>query len=114
MPRSRSRLCKSAEPVCIDAAQRSQSRLDRSSPWGEGPSLIGTALYGAVRRVVWDPGANYSRGPDWLNYFRLAPYPGSWRTCRTAVMRIISGNMRKRKWIGNLFKLLRRRPVRSK
>ena len=27
------------------------------------PKLIGTALYGAVRRVVWDPGANYSRDP---------------------------------------------------
>ena len=30
----------------------------------ESPCLIGTALYGAVRRVVWDPGANHSRGPD--------------------------------------------------
>ena len=29
----------------------------------ESPCLIGTALYGAVRRVVWDPGANHSRGP---------------------------------------------------
>ena len=48
---------------------RSQSRLDRSSPWGKGPSLIGTALYGAVRRVVWDPGANYSRGPDCASCF---------------------------------------------
>lgn len=26
--------------------------------------LIGTALYGAVRRVVWDSGTNHSRGPD--------------------------------------------------
>ena len=43
---------------------RSQSRLDRSSLRGKGLKLIGTALYGAVRRVVWDPGANYSRGPD--------------------------------------------------
>ena len=41
-----------------------ESRLDRSSLRGKGPKLIGTALYGAVRRVVWDPGANYSRGPD--------------------------------------------------
>ena len=49
----------------MDGAQRSQSRLDRSSLRGKGPKLIGTALYGAVRRVVWDPGANYSRGPDW-------------------------------------------------
>jgi hypothetical protein len=29
-------------------------------------SLIGTALYGAVCRVVWDRGANHSPGPDWL------------------------------------------------
>jgi hypothetical protein len=68
----------------MDAAQRSQSRLDRSSLRAKGPSLIGTALYNAtgavaplnpakpdrmdgvkaVRRVVWDPGVNYSRGPD--------------------------------------------------
>lgn len=41
-----------------------ESRLDRSSLRAESPSLIGTALYGAVRRVVWDPGANHSRGPD--------------------------------------------------
>ena len=26
---------------------------------------IGTARYGPVRRVVWGPGANYSRLPDW-------------------------------------------------
>jgi hypothetical protein len=50
----------------MDGAQRSQSRLDRSSLRAESPRLIGTALYGAVRRVVWDPGANYSRGPDSL------------------------------------------------
>ena len=43
---------------------RSQSRPDRSSPRTKGLKLIGTALYGALRRVVWDPGANYSRGPD--------------------------------------------------
>jgi hypothetical protein len=46
-----------------------ESRLDRSSPWGKGPSLIGTALYGAVRRVVWDPGANYSGDPIVLSSF---------------------------------------------
>ena len=23
------------------------------------------ALFGAIRRVVWDPEANYFRGPDW-------------------------------------------------
>ena len=28
------------------------------------PCLVGTALYGAVRRVVWDRGVNYSPGPD--------------------------------------------------
>jgi hypothetical protein len=30
----------------------------------ENRELIGAALYGAVRRVVWDPGANYSQGSD--------------------------------------------------
>jgi hypothetical protein len=30
----------------------------------ESPRLIGTALYGALRRVVWDRGANHSPGPD--------------------------------------------------
>ena len=29
--------------------------MDRASLRVESPSLIGTALYGAVRRVVWDP-----------------------------------------------------------
>ena len=38
--------------------------MDRSSLRGKGLKLIGTALYGALRRVVWDPRANYSRGPD--------------------------------------------------
>ena len=57
-------LGKTAKPLGLDAAKRSQSRLDRSSLRAAGPCLIGTALYGAVRRVVWDPGANYSRGPD--------------------------------------------------
>ena len=72
---------------------RSQSRPDRSSLRGKGLKLIGTALYNApdavassknceatphgrrngvkaVRRVVWDPGANYSRGPDSALFFR--------------------------------------------
>jgi hypothetical protein len=44
---------------------RSAIHLDRTSPRATGPSLIGAAQYGAVRRVVWDPGANHSRGPDW-------------------------------------------------
>ena len=47
----------------------SESHLDRSSLRAKGPCLIGTALYGAVRRVVWDPGANYSRGPDCASSF---------------------------------------------
>ena len=38
--------------------------LDRFALRAKSPCLVGTALYGAVRRVVWDPGANYSRGPD--------------------------------------------------
>jgi hypothetical protein len=69
----------------MDGAQRSQSRLDRSSLRAEGPRLVGTALYNAlaavaarkiceaiphgrrngvkaVRRVVWARGANYSPG----------------------------------------------------
>lgn len=29
--------------------------MDQTSLRAQGPSLIGTALYGAVRRVVWDP-----------------------------------------------------------
>jgi hypothetical protein len=29
--------------------------MDRSSLWAQGPSLIGTAGYGAVCPVVWDP-----------------------------------------------------------
>ena len=45
-----------------------ESHLDGSSLRASGPSLIGTALYGAVRRVVWDRGANYSPGPDWASY----------------------------------------------
>jgi len=40
-----------------------ESRLDRSSLRAKGPRLIGTALYGALRRVVWDRGVNYSRDP---------------------------------------------------
>ncbi len=43
---------------------RHESHLDRSSLRAGCPSLIGTALYGAVRRVVWDRGANHSPGPD--------------------------------------------------
>lgn len=53
----------------MDGAKRSQSDLDRSSLRAERPCLIGTALYGAVRRVVWDPwlaglALSQSRGPD--------------------------------------------------
>ena len=48
----------------MDAAKRSQSRMDRSSLRVESPRLIGTALCGAVCRVVWDRGVNYSPGPD--------------------------------------------------
>ena len=39
------------------------------------PSLIGTAL-GALRRVVWDPGANHSRGPDSDSWIHLLFYCG--------------------------------------
>ena len=55
---------KIAKPDRIGGAQRSQSNLDQAALRARCPSLIGTALYGAVRRVVWDPGANHSRGPD--------------------------------------------------
>ena len=34
---------------------RGQGHLDRSLLRAERPRLIGAALYGAVRRVVWDP-----------------------------------------------------------
>ena len=47
-----------------------ESNLDRSLlPRASSGQLIGTALYGAVRRVVWDSGANHSRGPDSLKLF---------------------------------------------
>ena len=72
MPLLRSQLGKTAKPDRMDAAQRSQSHLDRSSLRAESPCLIGTALYGAVRRVVWDPGANHSRGPDFGRVIRMA------------------------------------------
>jgi hypothetical protein len=60
-----SALSSSAKPSRMDGAQRSQSHLDRSSLRAKSPSLIGPALNGAVGRVVWDRGANYSLGPDW-------------------------------------------------
>ena len=44
-----------AKPCLMDAAKRSQSRMDCFILRAESPRLIGTALYGAVRRVVWDP-----------------------------------------------------------
>ena len=34
---------------------------------------IGTARYGPVRRVVWGPGANYSRLPDWAPFSSVLP-----------------------------------------
>ena len=43
---------------------RHEGSPDQAPLRAEGPSLIGTALYGAVRRVVWDRGANHSPGPD--------------------------------------------------
>ncbi len=42
---------------------RSGLRSARSSR-GLVPCLIGSAVYGPVRTVVWDRGANHSRGPD--------------------------------------------------
>jgi hypothetical protein len=58
-----------AERNRLDGVKRSQSDLDRSILRAERPSLIGTALYGAVRRVVWDLrlaglALSQSRGPD--------------------------------------------------
>ena len=55
---------KIAKPDRIGGAQRSQSNLDQVALRDECPSLIGTALYGAVRRVVWDRGGNHSPGPN--------------------------------------------------
>jgi len=48
-----------------------ESHLDCASLRAAGPSLIATALYGAIRRVVWDPGANHSRGPDSARDFSM-------------------------------------------
>jgi hypothetical protein len=39
-------------------------RASARSSRGLVPRLNGTAVYGPVRTVVWDPGANHSRGPD--------------------------------------------------
>ena len=41
---------KTAKHCRMDAAKRSQSRMDCSILRAKSPSLIGTALYGAVRR----------------------------------------------------------------
>lgn len=71
-------LANEPERACANRAEQSlasgtrgaghESRLDRSSRWGNGPSLIGTALYEAVVRLVWDPGAN-PEDPIGLSYF---------------------------------------------
>jgi hypothetical protein len=52
--------------ACSDGAEVAEkvNHLDRSSLRPECQSLIGTALQGAIRRVVWNRGANYSPGPD--------------------------------------------------
>jgi hypothetical protein len=57
-----------------------EGRPDQAPLQAEGPSLIGTALRGrpsvalaeegAVRKVVWDRGANHSPGPDSVTAFR--------------------------------------------
>ena len=78
-------------PRCRKAGRKAASTpwnaiSNRSSLWAEGPRLIGTALNGAVRRVVWNPGVNCFRGPDWhqvvsvsssrreaIQLFRLSP-----------------------------------------
>ena len=41
-----------------------QEQASACSSHGLVPCLNGTAVYGPVRTVVWDPGANHSRGPD--------------------------------------------------
>ena len=61
---------KPAKPDRMDEAQRSQSNLDRPPLRAEGPGLVGTALYGAVRRdakqvAVPTPSAEPLRDP-WL------------------------------------------------
>jgi hypothetical protein len=48
----------------VDARDRFRPVLNT----GFAPCLIGTAVYGPVRTVVWDPGANHSRGPDSASY----------------------------------------------
>lgn len=44
--------------------ERSQSHPDRPSPRSASPCLIGAALYGAVRRGLWERGANHSPVSD--------------------------------------------------
>ena len=59
-------ICAKQSLVRGTRSSRHGSHLDRFALRAKSPSLIGTALYGAVRRVVWDRGANYSPGPDWV------------------------------------------------
>jgi hypothetical protein len=60
---------KIAKPDRIGGAQRSQSHLDQAALRARCPSLIGTALYGAVRRVVWDPGLALVSHGDPIGHF---------------------------------------------
>jgi RNA-directed DNA polymerase len=56
----------SAEQPMAGRTRSSQSThvMDCASLRAKSPSLIGTAGRGPACPVVWDPGANYSRGPD--------------------------------------------------
>ena len=68
-------LGKPAKPLRMDAAQRSQSRLDRPALRAKSLRLIRTAVYGAVRTVVWSPGVNHSRGPDYAFRSKVGGWP---------------------------------------
>jgi hypothetical protein len=63
-----------------------ESNLDRSLlPRASSGQLIGTALYGAVRRVVWDRGASHSPGPDWTSSLFYFGVRGVWNPKRVAL-----------------------------
>ena len=72
-----------------------ESRLDRPSLRGKGPTLIGTALYGAVRRVVWSPGANHSRGPDSVSSDTPETDAAEWTTTHSGAKAVDSDFARK-------------------
>ena len=78
-PRRHSRKCRTAgygrELVGWKACGQLGRAAARSSR-GLVPRLNGTAVYGPVSTVVWDPGANSSREPDWTFIFIVCSRTG--------------------------------------